>query len=269
MRRLEWNKILATATALVASLGFYHPAFAGQPSNDPVQAAFYACAGQPVSVESRLQALTHANWMIAADTAPANDLFELAFVSGDGRVFVPGETAAQNAALSGAPARPLVSRVAAGNGQKAAPARVPGGSLADVKAIVEYLSRTGGVATLYYITADASSAMRLLIYPKSSASSGYFLHCDLYLSAPLTAAEIVSFLPQNLLQGDLRKETKRLQTYEKQLITYSTTAGYVGDLGYIDATKLAPLTAHMARFGRKNVLASIVAFESRNLLLTD
>ncbi|WP_413873599.1 hypothetical protein [Albidovulum sp.] len=252
------------ATAALAASTMPCPARSESVGDGAIMAAFHACAGQPVSVKARLQALNAANWVIAGNATPDSDLFALAFASGYKMVWMPGEEKQREAARAGGSARPLVSRVEPSDGADVKGARLPGGEPANVEAVVSYMGKYHGSAVLYYETADASAALRLLILPQGGLTSRYFLNCDLYLSTPFTLSEVDRLLPDGLKPADLRKERKYLN-YEEHLIMYNTPSGFAGKLTYVDATELARLETHVSRYAPAAVLSSIFEFESRNV----
>jgi hypothetical protein len=267
-QRPPWKIAIRAAVAAFAACAPSFPVSAESDGRGPVEAAFYACAGQPVSIKTRLEALNAANWVIAGDSPAVSNLFALAFASRFKYFWVPGEGRQREAALAGENGPPLVSRVEPTGSQDEKGAKLIGGEPANVDGIVRYAKKFRAQAVLYYASADETAVLRMLLLPTGTLKTDYFVNCDLYLSAPLTDAEIESYLPANLKSADLRKERKRLE-YEALLISYSTTSGYMGKLTYVDADDLAKLKAHLSRFGSAAVLSAIIGFESRNIPLTN
>jgi hypothetical protein len=265
MQRGIWGRTCAAAAIGLAATALPRSASSDGIADGPLQAAFHACAGQPVSIQDRLEALNAANWTIADDTAAAGDLFALAFVAGRSGPFVRGEGNAHDAALAGGIARPLVSRVEPGD--EAPTGIVPGGRPANPGAIVAYIREHSGAAVLYYMAPDESAALKIFIFKQSATRSGYFISCTLHSSVPITRADVEDLLPDELGPADLRTALRRANG-EEHVITYATTSGYSGKLTYIDASGVSTLETYRSRFNTAASLATVVAFEAENLLLT-
>lgn len=265
--------ILFRSTAFSAAFGclLVGPLAAQTVSADPVEAAFYACNGQPVTVEDRLAALIAAGWGIAGSSPALDALFAQIYASGVKGFFITGEPSLKKAALSGQAVNPISALIGTVNGETAV-ATLQSGPITQLPQIVQFAADAAASGYLYLSAPNDSALLRMVLFAPENLSSGYSVHCDLYLQVPLTDAYIDSHMPAEVSPASLSRDHKTFD-YTFYQVTYSTMAGYTGKVIYVDATQLASLKSHPA--GAKgsakppSKLASIVKFESRNVLLID
>ncbi len=266
IKRKRWKATARAAMAVLAAYSQFGSVSAQTVADESLGAAFYACAGQPVSIEKRLDAMNAANWVIADDVPAVRDLFALTFASGVQHHWVQYETKFKESALAGRSESIPVSWLAPTVPKDGPVGLITAGQPVNVEAVVKFADEGHALGALYFSIGAPSALLRMTLYPVEGLAQGYLLICDLYLAQPITEALIETLLPADVKPADLRKERISLNhvTYH---ISYNTTSGYAGKLAYVDATSLDQLAAYRARFGSKTLLSTILTFESRNVRL--
>lgn len=248
-------------TALAVGLGL---CAAGARADDAVKAAFEACNGQPDTLEQRLQALSLAGWTLADDSPELRALYGEIAATGIPFVFTNGHGPETFATTRSGPFSGLTYRKA----DKVEQMPLPAGPIADLPTLLRTMAQDNAHGFFQMVAPGALGLLHLSAWPPSQRGGGYLVTCDLFLGAALTRDKVDALMPAEVSPKSLSRDHK---TYGLKVYTvsYSTMAGYAGNVTYTDTTDLAPLKAWAARSGDLPPLSSVLTFESRNVLLSN
>jgi hypothetical protein len=264
LQKAARNAALAVAWAFGAS---------GSAMAEPVEggataSVFSACAGAPVSLDARLNALNDGGWKIAKDTPETRASFGLVIASGYRFWSFTISDKQHKAALDGQDTAPPISAVIwqQASGKQGGVQLTPGEPV-DVAAVLAKAREQGGTVEAFFTFGDGGTILHVLALPNGNSVEHFTLFCDLFTPEQLELADMPKMLPKAVKPADLRSERKYEQQYEVTLFSYRTTSGYAGKLTHLDAATLESLKAYRTRTGSKAKLSTILSFDSRSVRL--
>lgn len=231
-------------------------------------AVFAACAGAPVSLDTRLNALNDGGWQIAEDTPETRASFGRVIASGYRFWSFTISDKQRKAAIDGQDTAPPISAVIwqQASGKPGGVQLTPGKPV-DVEAALAKAREHGGTVEAFFTFGDGGTVLHVLALPNGNSVKHFTLFCDLFTPEQLKLADMPKLLPKAVKPADLRSERKYEQQYEVTLISYRTTSGYAGELTYLDAATLESLKAYQTRTGSQAKISTILGFDSRSVPL--
>ncbi|GAB1364527.1 hypothetical protein MASR1M32_37630 [Rhodobacter sp.] len=261
------SKAIAGAAVWLAGSGLACSAISEAAPVNAIEGAIYACAGQPLSIEGRLQALNAAQWLVAEDTPNARDYFGHLLASQYGFPTFLLDQVRAKALVAREDVAPPASAVFWRSESRLKGEALAEGKAINVEAVIASAKEHDASVELYLTLGDVHAVLQVLALRRGNSFQDFHLFCNLFLAQPLDEDFIVRSLPEAVKPADVRKERTYKPTYSGTLLSYSTTSGYAGEVTYVDATTLAPLKAYQSRFGSKAKISTILNFDSLNVPL--
>lgn len=258
------SKAIAGVAVWLAGSVLVCPALAETAPVNAIEGAIFACAGQPLSIKKRLEALNAAQWLIADDTPGTREYFGHVFASGYGFPAFLINKEQLEALISREDVASPASAVFWRSESRLKGETLAKGKAVDVEAVIASVKEHDASVELYFTLGDVHAILQVLALRRGK---DYHLFCNLFVTQPLDDAFIVRSLPEAVKPADVRKERVYDPGYEATRISYNTTSGYTGELMHVDATELAPLQAYQSRFGSKAKISTILNFDSLNVPL--